>query len=142
MFPWANQFICFTIVVILFIAKRKKIKTQNRFETNGPTKICKVFSSISFLMKEKPAHFDNPVSTIPLKFHSRLSIPWCNSNLLFMSGHLGKWCADKMIREWWFCTDFPLNFDASLCKINSSNICKFLYSIFYFLKAKIPTKHY
>ena len=59
-----------------------------------------------------------------------------------MSGHLGKWCADKMVREWWFYTDFPLNFDSWLCKINSSNVCKFLYNIFYFLKAKIPTEHY
>ena len=90
-------------------------------------------------MKEKPAHFDNnPVSTIPWKFYSRLYIPWCNSNLLFMSGHLGKWCADKMVREWWFYTDFPLNFDSWLCKINSSNVCKFLYDIFYFSNLKFP----
>ena len=59
-----------------------------------------------------------------------------------MSGHLGKWYADKMVREWWFNTDFPLNFDAWLCKINSSDVGKFLYNIFYFLKAKIRTKHY
>ena len=43
-----------------------------------------------------------------------------------MSGHLGKWCAGKMVRELWFYTDFPLNFDSWLCKINSSNVCKFL----------------
>ena len=46
--PASQPFFFFTIVVIRLIAKRKKIKTQNRFETNGPTKICKVFSSIIF----------------------------------------------------------------------------------------------
>ena len=63
-------------------------------------------------MKEKPAHFDNnPVSTIPWKFHSRLYIPWCNSNLLSLSGHLGKWCADKMVllpNIFWFSV-FPFD---------------------------------
>ena len=90
-------------------------------------------------MKEEPAHFDNnPVSAMPWKFRSRLYIPWCNSNLLSMSGHLGKWCAGKMVRELWFYTDFPLNFDSWLCKINSSNVCKFLYDIFYFSNLKFP----
>ena len=57
MFPRVNQFICFTIVVIRLIAKRKKIKTENRFESNGPTKICKMFSSIIFLNERKAGTF-------------------------------------------------------------------------------------
>ena len=42
--------------VILLIAK-KKIKTQNRFETSGQTTIFKVFSSIYFLNERKAGTF-------------------------------------------------------------------------------------
>ena len=42
--------------VILLIAK-KKITTQNRFETSGQTTIFKVFSSIYFLNERKAGTF-------------------------------------------------------------------------------------
>ena len=42
--------------VILLIAK-KKIETQNRFETSGHTTIFKVFSSIYFLNERKAGTF-------------------------------------------------------------------------------------
>ena len=55
-----------------------------------------------------------------------------------MCGYLGKCWANKMVRELWFCTDFPINFNSLLCKINSVSF----WIIICFIKAEILSKHH
>ena len=99
---------CYLIIVdYSFKNNKKKVKILSRLI--DWQKCVKCILRSCFKCKLKLTHFDNdPVSAIPWKYHSRLYIPWCNSNLLSMRPSWKMLCKQNAIEQGGFVPIFLL----------------------------------